>query len=197
MVIAGHRGATAESNLVDIERIRRLPTGLLREKAIKDMIASNVILVFMKVESYIGLHSNVAFLYDDLIGAGLLGLTESIYELANRETPEDGGNPNGFIGQRIIWAITDAVEKVNSQNIPAGYEPPMCLIEVDPMEIIDTKDLLYASCLTSEDVTIIEMRAAGCKDSEIAKRLDISRAAVGMMRNEIQRRYETLSKEAR
>lgn len=189
------KGATTDSNFRDIERIRKLPDGPEKRDAINAMIASNVPLVFLKVETYIGLNPTVEFLKDDLVGTGLLSLTRAVVDLTKLKTPEDKGNPTGYIGNRIIWGIARFIDNDKKQQVPADYYPPHPR-EVNPMDIVDTRDLLDASCQTPEDHVIMEMRERGCTDQEIADRLDISRPAVRVQRHELMERYDTLLKDS-
>ncbi len=193
------KGATTDSNFQDIEKIRKLSDGPEKITAINAMIASNVPLVFLKVETYIGLHSSVEFLKDDLVSAGLLSLTQAVRRLSELTTPEDTpkekDNPTGYIGNRIIWGIGRFIQNDEKQQVPADYHPPYPL-EVNPMDIVDTKDLLYVACQTHEDCVIMEMRERGCTDQEVADRLDISRSAVRVQRHELMERYDTLAKDS-
>lgn len=188
------KGATTDSNFRDIERIRELPDGPEKRDAINAMIASNVPLVFLKVETYIGLNPAVEFLRDDLVSIGLLSLTRAVADLTKLKTPEDKGNPTGYIGIRIIWGIARFIDN-DKKQVPADYHPPHPH-EVNPMDIVDTRDLLDASCQTPEDHVIMEMRERGCTDQEVADRLDISRSAVRVQRHELMERYDTLMKDS-
>lgn len=193
LVKPNQKGATAESNYSDIEIIRQLEDGDERDIAINAMITANIPLVVLKVETYMGLHPSVDFLVNDLVSEGVLALTLAVKDLAELETPDDLGNPSGYIGQRIIWAIARLVDNDEKQQLPHDYQPPYPL-EVDPMSIVDTRDLLRAACQTPEDVTIMEMRERGCTDQEIADRLDIVRRAVCTQRHELMQRYDALLK---
>lgn len=189
-------GATAESNLADMEVIRGMDEGPEREAAINAMIEANIPLVFSKVKGYMALHPSVSFLHDDLVSEGFMAVIDAVRRLADRDTPEDGGNCTGYIGNRIVWAICRLMEHhEKEQRIPPEYEsgtPPV----VNPMEEIDTRDLLFGACQTPEDVIILEMRERGCKDKEIAERLSISRRAVGYMRHELYERYLELREQS-
>lgn len=189
------KGATTDSNFQDIEKIRKLSDGPEKDDAINAMIASNIPLVFLKVETYIGLHPSVEFLKDDLVSAGLLSLTQAVQRLSELTTPKDKDNPTGYIGNRIIWGIGRFIQNDEKQQVPADYHPPYPL-EVNPMDIVDTRDLLYAACQTPEDHVIMGMRERGCTDQEVADRLDISRSAVRVQRHELMERYDTLLKDS-
>lgn len=190
-LIRAGKGATAESNLDDMEVIRGLEEGPERDAAINAMIEANIPLVFTKVKGYIALQSNVEFLYDDLVSAGFVAVTVAVNELANRDTPPDGGNCTAFISNRIVWGMCRLVEQFERQQIPEGYVPPGPEV-VDPMDAVDARDLLFGACESPEDVIILEMRERGNTDQEIADRLDIPRRAVTFMRHEILERYDEL-----
>lgn len=187
-------GATTESNLQDIEMIRQLPEDR-RGVEIDALIEANLPLVILKVESYLDLYPGAKFLQSDMISEGLLALTQSVQNLATLETPEDGGNPNGYIGNRILWAVARVVENEDRQQVPEGYRPPYPL-QVDPRDIVEIRDLLEAACQTPEDVIIMEMRERGCIDQEIADRLGIARRAVCVQRHEMMGRYNRLLKDS-
>lgn len=185
------RGATHEMNHEDIQVIRSLQ-GEERDQAIERMVSNNIPLVMLKVDSCLGLFPEVKHLFDDLVSVGLIALFQSIKKLADLGTPPDGGNPTGFIGQRIIWAIGDFLElEADQKRIPPEYHRPY-VMEVDPTESLDTIDLIMAVCYTEEERILVNMRYRGCVDEEIAKRLSITTRAVCAQRHEIMSRYETL-----
>ncbi len=189
------KGATPDSNQDDMAAIRDLPLGPERDEIIEAMILDNVPFVMRKVDIYIALFPSVTFLTDDLINEGLFALTTAVKDLAKRNAPEDGGNCTGFIGKRIEWALGRLIENDEAETIPKGYAPPSKVKVVNPMDIIDTRDLIDAACESEEDRVIVEMREKGCTLEEIAARLSISRRAVFVMRHELQRRYNQLVEE--
>ena len=188
LVIRGRQGATAESNLQSMDIIRKLPQDK-RKQAIDDLVESNIPLVLLKVDSYIGLHPHMEFLKEDLISVGLIGLIPAINSLAEKDSPNDGGNVNGFIGQRIIWELCRLVDIDERQQVPIGYTPPNTHVVVDPMEIVDTRDLLESICQTPEEQIILNMLEQGCTNEAIANRLSISQSAVRIHRLELEARY--------
>lgn len=188
------KGATAQSNLDDMAVIREL-SGVPRQEAMQAMVLANIPLVVYKVESYIALYPGLSFLSDDLVSVGVLDLTESVERLANvLPIPEDGGNPTGYISQRIIWAIGEFVENDTKNEVPDDYSPPPRL-EIDPTAIVDTRDLLESTCQTHEDMIIMEMRERGSTDQEVADRLGIARSSVRVQRHELMQRYDRLVQE--
>ena len=187
------KGATADTNLDDMAVIRGL-SGEPRKEAMQAMVLANIPLVMFKVESYIALYPKLSFLHEDLVSEGVLGLTTAIDKLAKMTEPEGGGNPTAFMAQRITWTIGWFVENDKKQNIPYDYSPPL-VCDVDPTAIVDTQDLLDATCQTEEDHIIMEMRGRGCVDQEIADRLSIARSSVQVQRHELMRRYDELVQE--
>jgi len=233
LVQPNHKGATTESNFRDIEIIRGLPQHVdnpgwdgtedtlaflpnpERVAAISAMVTGNISLVLHKVEVYIGLYPNTKFLFDDLVSEGLLGLTEAVHKLAELDTPEDLGNPTGFIAQRILWAITRLVENDDKQQAPHDSRPPQRstiegyysrryglrrlreqddIVISDSTTLVEMRDLLDATCQTPEDAIIMEMREQGSTDLEIASRLDIPCRAVCLQRHKLMQRYDALVK---
>lgn len=190
LIKVGQTGATAESNLQDMAVLRSLPDSIEKDVLINELVQNNVPLVRVVVESYIGLHPKIAYLRDDLFSAGATGLTIAVKKMATRTLPDcTKDNPNGFIRQRIIWHLAQVIrDEYTQQLIPNDYELPYPR-EVDPRDIIETRDLLKASCLTKEDEVIIAMREKGCTDQEIADSMDITRYAIYMQRRDIERRY--------
>ncbi len=215
--------ASSESNYRDIEKIRATPPGPHQDFLINTMIEANLPLVFLKVSTYTGMYPNVAFLHNDLVSEGVLAVSLAIRHLADLPTPEDKGNPTGFIGQRIIWAITRLVDNDNKAHTGGGkkqvyackfddfddgegntekkqlvnqYEIPPTLDD-DPMAMVDIRDALLSICQTPEDRIILKMRENGSTDQDIADRLDITRRAVCFQRAELFARYEKLIRNTR
>jgi hypothetical protein len=189
-------GATAESNLEYLEQIRGLPAGSLeREELITKFIEDNIPLVILRVNSYLGITPSESYLIDDMIAEGFLALTEAVRKLADADTPEDGGNPSGYIGQRIIWAISRLAENESKAHFLNPKYRADSIDVIDPRDIIEVNDALYAACETEEDRIIIEMRVRGCTDQDISDRLEIPRRAVCFQRHQIEKRYRQLSEE--
>lgn len=204
LVDPDQQGATPERNQVGMGIIRELEPGKSRDSLIKRLIEENVPLVFYKADTFINLHPDSAFLADDLVSEGILALTQAVNDLAEMETPEDGGNPTGFISRRIGWALSGCVKSHERHKmIPGaidgeeGYKPPSKPVVVDPKEMIELKDLLDASCQTDEDRVILQLRYQGSTDDEIAKRLSITRRAVSKRRQFILTRFEHLIEKTR
>src|SRR5438876_451182 len=78
--------------------------------AIRQMIESNMPLVLTKVESYIGAYPDLSYLRDDLVGEGMLGLTEAVNRMA-QDGPIDKPNPTGYICVWIMKMIGEVVDK--------------------------------------------------------------------------------------
>ena len=200
MIEPNRVGATAESNQEAMEYIRSLPKQIeldnevfidnpIRMEAIENMVVSNIPLVILKAETYVNLHNNLEFLQDDLISEGLLALNTAVQDLADSDTPEDGGNCTAYLSTRVLWALCNYVDKEEYQQIPTGYAPPGPHV-IDPRDIVEARDLLESACLTPEDHVIIQMREKGSTDQEIADSLNIPRRAVNFMRQDIFNRYQ-------
>lgn len=212
LVNPDQHGATAESNLQDMDIIRGLPSQVInplwggeddiihsqfidnkeRQAAINSMIEANIPLVLLKVTTYIGLNPVTNYLADDLVSEGVLALVAAVNSLANLDTPEaNENNPNGYIGNRIIWGIARLAENEDKQKVTEDYNL-RAKLEFDPSIMIDMLDFIMSACQTPEDITIIEMRMTGSTDEEVAARLDISRTAVRVQRHELMQRYDAL-----
>lgn len=200
------KGATAESNFDDMAVIRQMPPTIpnpqwdgentefidnpKRRALINNMVKANIPFVIAKVEIYISLEPSVEYMYDDLVAEGTLRLLEVIIKLADMDTPECGGNPTGYIGQYLVWTMARLIENdIKQQIIPKNYRPSTPAV-IDPMDIVDTRDLIESVCLTEEDRILVDMREHGCTDEEIAARLDINRRAVTAMRCQLVTRYK-------
>lgn len=212
LVKPDQQGATAESNLLDMEIIRGMPSQVInplwggeddvihsqfidneeRQAAINSMIEANIPLVLLKVETYIGLNPATKYLEDDLVSEGILALSRAINKLANLGIPEiKENNPNGFINQWIIFDIARLAENEAKQKVPEHYKLSAKL-DFNPSIIVDKLDFIMSVCQTPEDIAIIEMRMAGSTDEEVAARLDISRTAVRVQRHVLMQRYDAL-----
>jgi len=194
LLIGSGQSASQESNHRDILVIRALQPGPHQTDLINDMILANIPLVFLKVGSYIDLHSSATHLKEEMTNEGSLALTLAVQKLAAMGTPSDGGNPTGFVGQRIIWAISRVAEKDAKQKFPA--EAIKEDIPLDPCANIETLDMLEVACHTPEDVILIHARLRGSTNQEIADILGTTKTAVSLQCQDIRDRFEMLQRDA-
>lgn len=182
------------------------------QKAAKRMIELNMSLAIDKVDTFIGCYPSAAHLRDDLVSEGFLGLTIAVRKMAE-EGPKEKPNATGYLSYWIhasIGALLDNEESngnsawVKNQReldginefiptqvpMPENFNPTHKSQDtVDPMAVPDLWDSIYAACETEEDKVIVNMRAAGHTDSEIAQTLGISHTSAYMLRRDIYARF--------
>lgn len=183
-------GATTEQNLAWMEDIRAGETDLINV-----MIEANIPLVMLKLESFLKLYPGFDHMWDDMVGEGLLALTEAVHDLAKKPTPEDeeDNNPQGFMGMVIVRRVGKMLS-AQTRPLPETYRSPLDVV-VDPRDSVDTQDMLEAVCETYIDREILDRRMQGSTIKEIGDALDLPREAVSVYLQEIKDRYEQLSGE--
>lgn len=186
-------GATAEQNLEWMEKIRA-SEGEQRLALINEMVEANIPWVFLKLETFIHLYPGFEYMWDDMVSEGLLALTESLHILADKEKPqEDENNPQGYAGVVIVRRVGRMLERETSA-LPEDYKSPLDVI-IDPRDIVETRDMLMASCETKFHRDILAMRERGSSFEEIAQAFDMSRGGLSVYFYEIKNKFEQLQKE--
>lgn len=174
--------------------------------AMHKMIQGNMSLVIDKVDGYICRFPGVAYLRDDLISEGFVGLTTAVNKMAEAG-PREKPNATGYMSYWINASIGAVVDKetangVTDRTVRRHKEQPDAMphyvpipevmtndIVVDPMSMVDLQDLIDSCCETEQDRIIVAMRAEGHKDKEIAARLDLPITTTYMLRREIYARF--------
>lgn len=176
------------------------------QEAIKKMIESNMSLVIDKVDSYIRCWSEIAYLRDDMISEGFLGLTVAVQRMATKGEASNP-NPTGYMSYWINYHIGSTVDKERAvgvgdrtvrrrqqdgDELPTSVPLPDTFNKdegVDPMSQVDLQDLIESCCETEFDRVIVEMKAKRYSDKEIAATLDIPHTTTYMMRRAIYARF--------
>lgn len=181
-------------------------------KAARDkMIEINMPLVVAKVDQYVKQFPEAAYLHDDLVSAGFVGLTESVNKLATAG-PRDNPNATGYMStwiQRRIGEVMDGETGIGSprtqqlarqfnRQLPKQVEVGDLLMLTDsvpdPTRMLELlRDLIDACCETEEDTAIVDLREKGYTDREIATQLSLPYTTTYMMRREIYRRFLEMS----
>jgi DNA-directed RNA polymerase specialized sigma subunit len=186
-------GASAEKNQAWLEEIRSLPPNE-QLPIINEMIEGNIPLAFLKLKTFVELFPGFKYMWDDMVSEGMLALTEAVHALAGKSIPEDDGdienNPQGYIGIVVVRKVGRMLES-QTEKLPRDYISPLDKI-IDPRDLIETQDFILRACETKLDRVIIDMRARGCKQQEIADRLELSRQSIQVHLAEIIARYERL-----
>ncbi len=166
------------------------------ESARDEMIQGNMALVVVRVEAYLRQSPQYAFLRDDLISAGLVGLCEAVDAMQKRGRVKSA-NPTGYIYTAIDNHLTETVDEESTIVVPHRTQkrareednPIVCpravgakatescfsrLSTADVSAGHELKDEIMACCRDDVDVKIVEMRIAGHTDSEIAEAVGLS-----------------------
>lgn len=176
------------------------------EAAKRRMIEGNMPHVLSKVEAYIRCFPSAAYLRDDLVGEGMLGLCKAVAQMADGQSVS---KPTGYLSscvQRAIGAVVDlaagngaSVRTIRNRR-RSGQEIAQQVSEefqmpdevVDPTSMTDMRDMLDSCCETDEERAIIRMREEQypCgSDREIAIALNLPYTTVYMIRREIYGRF--------
>lgn len=173
--------------------------------AIDEMICMNMPIVCIKVDDLVGCFPGLAYLRDEMIGEGNLGLVESINKLVG-SNPQKKVNPTGYINvavQRSIGNLTDRElntsdrtarhrrqhdQEPNSTHKVPDSERVLSQLDYDPNKEVELLDLILGCCQSDEERAIVDLRIKGYVDREIAKTLDIPLTTVFMLRRELYQR---------
>lgn len=155
--------------------------------AMKKMIEGNMSLVIDKVDTYIGLHPQVAHIQDDIISEGFVGLCKAVNKMSTQGLREHA-NPTAcmsyWIHDSIGWIVdkesgtvsrfTKARKKKKKSReqkltgeirgdeeyqhqVPMPKEGIVDRV-VDPTSLIELRDLIDSCCETDIDRAIVRMR---------------------------------------
>jgi hypothetical protein len=188
------------------------------EAARTEMIQSNMPLVLNKVQSFLSTHPQWSHLRDDLLSQGFVGVTQAVNKMAKPETEDDldepveNCNPTGFISLYIYHRLGELVDieqgirvpgrtfrrkKGNGEMTESPVKEGSLTVEdtlnqqaqVDPRAMVDLSDEILGCCETTADRSVVEYRAKGSSDEEIAAILGVCKTTVYMMRRAIYARF--------
>lgn len=200
-------GATASREKNDI----LWPRVVAGEKsACDEMIQSNMSLVIDKVDSYIRSFPDLAYLRDDLISEGFVGLVYAVNKKMVGSSPRGDKkvNPTGYMSYWIAYHIGLVADKEaalgsctktvrrkrdDGRSLPRHVPLPKNMesetYDDAGFRILELKDEILGCCETEDDRVIVDLREKGYVDSEIAKTLNLPHTTVYVMRREIYRRF--------
>jgi hypothetical protein len=177
------------------------------QTARRRMIEGNLALVVTKVNQYIVSFPFIEFLREDMIGEGLLALTNAVDDLQARGLVENP-NPTGYICKAVQNEIGHLVDEELHLQAPSRtlrhrrkkgkpvVTPPQVAIEPmhvdqiqDPMGMTDLRDMISAACEDELDRMIVELRERSYTYQEIATRLDIPLTTAFVQLREIYGRF--------
>lgn len=190
----------------------------------EEMIQSNMPLVLVKVQSWLGSNPEWSHLRDDLLSQGFVGVTQAVNKMANPDTEDDVAepvencNPTGYISLYIYHRLGELIDIEQGIRVPgrslrrklgdgsmtaAPVKESSLTVEdlldaqgqQDPRSMIDLEDEINGCCETATERSIVEHRANGSSDEEIAAILGVSKTTVYMMRREIYARFLSRNQE--
>jgi hypothetical protein len=180
--------------------------------ACRQMIQSNMSLVIHKVDTYIHIYPDLAYLRDDLISEGFVGLVYAVNKKMCGKPMEGDKQPNatGYMSYWIQYHIGLVADKETSLGsstktvrrkrtdgdaLPKHVALPKNLETEtydDPaIRVFELRDEILGCCETDDDRMIVEMREKGYVDGDIAKALNLPYTTVYLMRRDIYRRFLT------
>lgn len=177
--------------------------------AVQQMIEGNMSLVVSKVDSFIRELPNVSHLRDDLIAEGFLGLTIAVQRMAT-ETPPPKPNPTGYMsvwirkhigivadGEYATGAAVSTIQDRRTKGVDTPHTVPMPPdfdeISVDPMAVVDLRDIIESACEDDTDRRIVELREGSHSYAEIAAILELPLTTIYMAHRDIYARFLKLS----
>jgi RNA polymerase sigma factor (sigma-70 family) len=192
--------STVENNDSLYQRIR---AGDASARA--EMIESNMALVLSKANSHVRIYPSTAYLFDDLVSAGCIGLIEAVDHMA---AGVEVKTPTAYIRASICHSFgplleTEAPIRVSrwvQQRLKAdGKESQIPRVRVAPLESHEVKyeatgqddvlDMIESCCTTPLEHTVVQMRIEGHSDRQIAAATGLSRSAVQAIRHRLHGSY--------
>lgn len=176
------------------------------EAAKQRMIEGNMPLVVNKVEALVAKAPALAYLYDDMLSAGLLRLVEAVDSIANLPA-DDSDMVAGYLAKAITNAIADEIESSSTIHVARrslkrlkskGDCPPVATtLEHDPIQevsaahrVFEMRDLVMSCCKSEHERAVVTLREAGYTCEEIGAQLSISKPTVTRYLRQIAARYD-------
>jgi len=181
------------------------------ETARDEMIHGNLAVVVFRVDAHLRRAPQFKYYRKDMISAGLLALCEAI-DTMQRKGQVENANPTGYICTSIEQAIGKLTDEDSTIVVPqrsqdkarqegkkiehprtiggnAAVALASRLHASDPLALVELEEEIRACCRDETDMKIVELRAGGDNDNEIAKALGLGRSTVATRRKDI---YERL-----
>jgi RNA polymerase sigma factor (sigma-70 family) len=194
------------------------PAVVAGDAAARDaMIEGNMALVVVKADALIRQMPSVAYLRDDLVSAGCIGLVKAINKLPSGRIRMEA--LNSWIGRcvtremlqllphertiHVPWVSSHAAR--NPETVPWNVQPIQAPVVVNvfpetlhmhsPLAAIDLRDIFSACCQSHAERECLRLRVEGYTFKEIGARLGISKTHAhrlfNRLRNEILSQWES------
>jgi hypothetical protein len=174
------------------------------------MIGGNMPLVLFKVEAFIRCFPNVAYLRDDLVSAGCIGLVKAVNKMADGDGPRktDVASPTDFLGMWINRELGEVIEEESLVRLPPrskyrarteGRElgaPVVHNVLPERVEVpsyekeMEMRELIESCCMCDEQRTFVAMREAGHTYAEIAAAVNMRPSSTYVMGRELDARVQ-------
>jgi RNA polymerase sigma factor (sigma-70 family) len=149
------------------------------------LIVNNMPLVAAVVNDFIDSYPNQSYLQDDLTSEGFVALTKAVNNLERYHTPVL--HMTAYFVSVVRHAIYKFID-INDGGLTDDIEVP------DMYEMVDTQDMLDASCLTNLDKTVLTLRQHGHTFREITARTGLHPEEVRRLLVGISERFEQRKK---
>lgn len=113
-------------------------------------------------------------------------LRDDLVSEANLAAAQCAGKPDAYVARAVFHALQRFAKREYSN---AHEQPDASLSYTVPENLWDN---LLKACTDVFDRKLIELRAAGCNDAEVANRLGCTAARVGRRRRAIEANYNLL-----
>lgn len=169
----------------------------------EELIIKHMTHVAVKVSEFIKCFPMYAYLRDDLISEGYVGLIEGI----DKFDPSVGSTLKSYITHWILLRVSEFANNSHIIPIPSRTASrhkeltPPTVAQIDteeldkiisksnPKEYMEVYENIISHCATDEERAIVQMRERGSRDPEIAATLGLAIVTVYMLRREIYARY--------
>jgi len=149
-------------------------------EAADELIMNNIGLVKATVDIVLRLWPGYRYLYDDLVGDGLLALTQAVRHLT---APPETSFKNLVIGA-VRLALFKVFERRECRytdtfsNIEINSEDPLLAVECGDFELLEWHEFFGAQCLTEQDREILRLNLEGYSLEETSTMLSAPRRSV-------------------
>ncbi len=168
------------------------------------MIVNNVGLVIVKAGSLIRQMPSVAYLRDDLVSAGYIGLVRAVNKVPTGRVRMKA--LNAWIGRCVTKEMRDLLPRERSIHIPRessrlarNHNRPIevpTVFNVIPetlethseLAVVELRDIFDACCKSETERKCLRLREAGYTFQEIGTRLNISKSLAQKMFRNLQER---------
>jgi len=174
------------------------------------LIEENMALVVVKADSLIKQMPSIAYLRDDLVSAGYIGLVKAINRLPSGKVRMKALNT--WIGRCVLRELLQLLPKERTIRVPrssadAARNPESVSWDAQPIDapvvynvlpetlrahshlpLVDLQDICEACCRTETERECLRLRAAGHTFREIGTMLDLPLATANLMFRNLQKR---------